>query len=185
MESIADGMTNSFCNQLTDELVRLCQRLKSRNITGQIDAIDIVQMAWKSAWTTQHSGLYNWERKRIRGYLKSIMLKKLKEIHRDYLDLGKRDVRRQIRFEIPTIGSKQDVESAYHAKSNSKQWAKGMFVRQMLTEISESEARIINLKLAGYTLAEISQRTGMNRRSIQRAVLRVRDRFENRWRNHQ
>ena len=62
---------------------------------------------------------------------------------------------------------------------------KGMFVRQMLTEISESEARIINLKLAGYTLAEISQRTGMNRRSIQRAVLRVRDRFENRWRNHQ
>ena len=62
---------------------------------------------------------------------------------------------------------------------------KGMFVRQMLTEISESEARIINLKLAGYTLAEISQRTGMNRRSIQRAVLRVRDRFESRWKNHQ
>ena len=51
MESIADGMTNSFCNQLTDELVRLCQRLKSRNVTAQIDAIDIVQMAWKSAWT--------------------------------------------------------------------------------------------------------------------------------------
>ena len=183
MESTVDRMTDSFCNQLTDELVRLAQRLKSRNITGQIDAIDIVQMAWKSAWMKQHSGLYNWERKRIRGYLKSIMLNKLKEVHRDYLDLGKRDVRRQIRFETPKIGSKQDVESAYHSKSNSKQWAKGMFVRQMLTEISESEAKIINLKLAGYTLAEISQRTGMNRRSIQRAVLRVRDRFEIRWRN--
>ena len=49
MESTVDRMTDSFCNQLTDELVRLAQRLKSRNITGQIDAIDIVQMAWKSA----------------------------------------------------------------------------------------------------------------------------------------
>ena len=79
MESTVDRMTDSFCNQLTGELVRLAQRLKSRNITGQIDAIDIVQMAWKSAWMTQHSGLYNWERKRIRGYLKSIMLNKLKD----------------------------------------------------------------------------------------------------------
>ncbi|MEC9096122.1 MAG: sigma-70 family RNA polymerase sigma factor [Planctomycetota bacterium] len=185
MESTVNAMTTSFCNQLTDELMKLASVLKSRNITSQLDALDIVQMAWKSAWTKQQSAITHWDRRRIRGYLKSILLNKLKQVHRDYLDLEKRDVRRQVRFEIPSDDRRQYVESAYHAKTKSQQWMNEVFIRQMLSELSESEARIIDMKLHGWTLAEISQQTGMNRRSIQRAVLRVRERFENRWRNEQ
>ncbi|MBA61397.1 MAG: hypothetical protein CMJ76_03435 [Planctomycetaceae bacterium] len=185
MESIVEDMTNSFCNQLTDELMKLARVLKSRNIPSQIDALDIVQMAWKSAWTRQQSALTQWDRKRIRGYLKAILLNKLKQVHRDYLDLEKRDVRRQVRFDIPADDRTQRVESAYHAKTKSTQWIDKVFIRQMLSEVSESEARIIDMKLHGWTLAEIAQQTGMNRRSIQRAVLRVRARFEKRWSNQQ
>ncbi|MEL0095763.1 MAG: sigma-70 family RNA polymerase sigma factor [Planctomycetaceae bacterium] len=169
MESTTRVMTHSFCNQLTDELAKLACVLRSRNITGQFDALDFVQMAWKSAWTRQQSELTYWDRKRIRGYLKSILLNKLK----------------QVRFDITVDDQEQIVESAYHARSTSSQWINKVFVRQILSEVSESDAQIINLKLEGCTLTEIAQQTGMNRRSIQRAVLRVRERFENRWKNQQ
>lgn len=185
MESTTRVMTHSFCNQLTDELAKLAYVLRSRNITGQFDALDFVQMAWKSAWTRHQSEITYWDRKRIRGYLKSILINKLKQVHRDYLDTEKRNVRKQVRFDIPVDDQEQIVESAFHARTSSAQWINQVFVRQILSEVSESEAQIINLKMEGCTLTEIARQTGMNRRSVQRAVLRVRDRFENRWRNQQ
>jgi len=185
MESTTIVMTHSFCNQLTDELAKLAYVLRSRNITGQFDALDFVQMAWKSAWTRQQSEIIYWDRKRIRGYLKSILVNKLKQVHRDYLDTEKRNVRKQVRFDIPVDDQEQIVESAFHARTSSTQWINQVFVRQILSEVSESEAQIINLKMDGCTLSEIARQTGMNRRSVQRAVLRIRERFENRWRNQQ
>ncbi len=181
MDSSERSMTNSFYTELTDDLTKLARINRNRRLGSQFDPLDLVQMAWKSALMTQQDSMARWERKRVRSYLRGILLNKLKVLHRSFLDLEKRDLRKQVHLEICVDARCQDTDSAYHAKTGSVYWHREVLIQQMLDELNENEARIIKLKLHGCSLAEIAEQTGLNRRSIQRAVIRIRKRFENRW----
>ena len=176
--------TDSICQWLTRDLAGLARVSTNEVLARQFDSLDLVQMAWKSVLTNHQQRLRGWKRDRIRAFIRGVLINKLRQLHRDYLDVEKRNMRRENRLDAHEILDCHQSNSVFVDETEMTRMDDLEFVEIMLTELQGSEAEVLRLKLQGYSLNEISSEMGMHRRSIQKVIHRIRTKFENRWRNN-
>ncbi len=178
-------ISDSICQWLTKELTGLARVSTNVALARQFDSVDLVQMTWQSVLSNHRSLLRTWKRDRIRAFLRGIMLNKLRQVHRDYLDVEKRDMRRESRLELDAESDDQSTQLSQQPDSQEfRSENHVVFVRQMLIELEGAEREVLVLKLKGLSNSQISSSLGWHRRSVQKAIQRIRTRFENRWRNN-
>ena len=113
------------------------------------------------------------------------MVNKLRQVHRDYLDVEKRDMRRELRLELDIDSDNQSNQLLQqHDSRECRSQSHVVFVQKMLIELEGAEREVLVPKLKGFSNAQISSSLGLHRRSVQKAIQRIRTRFENRWRNN-
>ncbi len=178
-------ISDSICQWLTKELTGLARVSTNVALARQFDSVDLVQMTWQSVLRNHRSVLRSWKRDRIRAFLRGIMVNKLRQVHRDYLDVEKRDMRRELQLELDIDSDNQSNQLLQqHDSRECRSQSHVVFVQKMLIELEGAEREVLVLKLKGFSNAQISSSLGLHRRSVQKAIQRIRTRFENRWRNN-
>lgn len=147
-------------------LMGLVQSQMAGHLKGQVEVDDIVQSVFKSIFRGLNGGIYNApEGSTLWQLLAVIAIHKVRR-NASKRVAAKRDSRRNVPLdgvsdaEVAAASSPEEVESA---------------IREAIEVLGEPEQAVVLLRLEGYTVEEISQRTQRSRRTVERSLQRSRE----------
>ena len=156
--------------QAAEELfVRYAKRLKSlanrqmaREISGRIDPEDVTQSIFRTLFRRLQAGQYSVPQgDSIWRLLVTIALNKIRSVgafHR----AAKRDIRKSASLDAEVSRQTADDELAVNVLR--------MTIEELLSDLTDSQRKIIHLRLEGNTVAEISKGAGRSRRTVERTL---------------
>ena len=157
-----DQAAEELFERYAKRLQSLANRQMAREISGRIDPEDVTQSIFRTLFRRLQAGQYSVPQgDSIWRLLVTIALNKIRSVgafHR----AAKRDIRKSASLEHETGGHASGDELAVNVLR--------MTIDELLSDLSESQKQIIQLRLEGNTVAEISKGSGRSRRTVERTL---------------
>lgn len=167
------GAAEEIFHRFAGQLIALARRRLHAGVRPKVDAEDVVQSVFKSFFLRQADGRVepaNWES--LWGLLVVITLRKCGRTVQYFSGLG-RDVRREVASPGP-----DDSYAAFEAISREptpeEAAALTETVEQVLRPLAERERQVLELRLQGYTVPEISTAVGRTEFTVEGILKKVR-----------
>lgn len=160
----------------TQLYLRYAQRLhalvrdqSSSDLARRVEADDIVQSVFRTFFTAASQGLY--QVPAGEDLWKLLLVIALNKIRAQALfhNAAKRDVRRT----TPIDGSAAERE-AFAVKDDGDQVFLRMIIDEALEQLPPSHRPMVQLRLEGFEVAEIAQKTGRSKRTVERLLQEAR-----------
>jgi RNA polymerase sigma-70 factor (ECF subfamily) len=149
-----------------------------RRVLAKVDPEDIVQSVCRSFFVRHAKGQFEFDGwNGLWALLATITLRKCGQ-KVNYFQAIRRDVRR----EQPATPSPDDSAASWQAIAREPTPSEAAIlvetVQEMMRGLEGHQRDVFELALQGYSVAEISDKVGYSRRTVQRVVERVRRRLE-------
>jgi RNA polymerase sigma-70 factor (ECF subfamily) len=174
----AEAVFNRFASQL---VVLARKRLNTR-LRQKVDEEDVVQSVFKSFFVRHADGqftLENWNS--LWGLLIRITLRKCNRWSERFQAGGGRDLGKEV-SPAPATDSVAAWEAVARDPSPSEAAVLAETIEKLLEGFSDKEREIVTLRLAGYTVPEISREVKSAQRTVERrlghALTIIRERHE-------
>jgi RNA polymerase sigma-70 factor (ECF subfamily) len=172
-----EDAASQIYQEFASRLIRLARQRLDGRLCQKLDAEDVVQSVFKSFFVRQSQGQFeldNWES--LWNLLVRIALRKCCHKKRAYYG-PHRDVRREAVREPREDDSCLEWGAVAPEPQPDEAAMLAETVRQFLGGLSERERQVVELRLQGYTAAEISVRVGRTEYTVQGILKSVRKRL--------
>lgn len=150
----------------------LAERQTGADLAARLDPEDVVQSVFRTFFRRASAGMYDipdgdelW---------KLFLVIALNKIRRkgNYHRAAKRDVR--------ATGRIEELAAEPHSGSTDEEAVRilQLTISDALAGLGESEARVVTLRIEGYEVQEIAERTGRARRTVERILQRFRKQLD-------
>jgi RNA polymerase sigma-70 factor (ECF subfamily) len=170
-----DAAARRVFEQFAGRLVGLARSRLSNRLRQKVDAEDVAQSVFKSFFAGHAEGQYqlvSWDS--LWGLLADITMRKCAR-KAEFYQAGRRDVAREVPGAEFSGGSWQGLA---RDPTPSEAAMLTETLEQLLTGLEPHERDMVVFDLQGYTIQEISERTGRAERSVYRILARVRKRLQ-------
>lgn len=166
-QSAADRMFHRYINRLS----RLAQARLTPRLAQRVDAEDIVMSAWRSFFVAAENGRFSI---RESGDLWSLLATiTLRKVYRtaEFHSAEKRDVNTEVcgTAEADLIAMLPSIEPGPEEAA-----ALVDLVENMLTSLTQTDRRIVELRLQGELMADVARESGVSERTVRRVLQKVR-----------
>jgi RNA polymerase sigma-70 factor (ECF subfamily) len=166
--------------QLVEEygqyILRAVRRRLSKKLRPKVDSVDFVQSVWASFFADPMAiGMFR-EPEAIIAYFAEIAAKKVAEEHRKCFYTPKRDVRREVPLAALAQDSRQSPCLAGSEPTPSETAVAEETWQRLGEDVPSNYLRVLELLRQGSTPREIEERIGVNKRTVQRIVAKLKDR---------
>lgn len=152
-------------------LLALTRARSSPELARQVEADDIVQSVFASFFRKAAGGLYDVpEGEELWNLFLVITLNKIRA-KGNFLRAAKRDVRRTVTAD----DEEREVPAAVADETALTELQ--MVVRDLMAELPDKSAEIVELRIAGHEVAEIAATTKRSRRTVERVLQEFRQRL--------
>jgi RNA polymerase sigma-70 factor, ECF subfamily len=164
-------------NKFARRLVALARTRLNSRLRAKMDPEDVVQSVWKSFFWRQEHGdfeLHNWSS--LWGLLAAITLRKCGH-QVDYFSAARRNIDRE-RSPRASAESSASFEAFAREPTPAEVAVVVDTLEQAMRGLEDYHRDILQLRLQGYSVAEISDQVGYTERTVHRVLERVRHRLE-------
>lgn len=168
-----DAAASEVFDRFAGRLIALARSRLSDRLRHKVDPEDVLQSALRSFFTRYREGqfrLENWER--LWGVLTVITLRKCGN-QADYFRAARRDVAREEPLTL-TLQQRLGLVALAREPAPPEAAALADTVEQLMRGLAERDRDVLSLHLQGYTIAEIGAQVGVARRTVKRALARIR-----------
>lgn len=169
-------VAQQVCKRFTHRLLSLANRRLEYHVKRKVDADDVVQSVYRSFFRRCLTGDFDIEDwNGLWSLLSRIAVRKCIR-HSKRMHAGCRDISRETSihgetddaapFELPDREPSPDEISAVRET-----------LQLLLEDLPDTKRYIVELRLAGFTVAEVSDRVGRSERSVHRSLEQVRSRL--------
>lgn len=165
-------------NRFAGRLIGLARARLDRMIRAKVGAEDVVQSAFRSFFRCHADGQFDvrdWDG--LWSLLVVITARKCGRQLRRYRSAG-RDVRKEVPALDEAEGPAAGLEALAHDPSPEEAAVLAETLEQLMGALKERERQVVELRLQGYTVPEISQRVGRTEYTVEGILKRVRQRIE-------
>jgi RNA polymerase sigma-70 factor (ECF subfamily) len=170
-------------NRFAGRLIGLARMRLDHVIRAKVGAEDVVQSVFKSFFRCHADGQFDvqgWDA--LWSLLVVITARKCGRQLRRYHGAA-RDVRREDPALESADGSASGWEALAHDPSPEEAAVLAETLERLMRDLKERERQVLELRLQGYTVPEISSRVGRTEYTVQGILKRVRQRLEPRFSN--
>lgn len=159
-ENAADTLYRRYA-----ERIRALARARlPEHLTARMDADDVVQSVFRAFFQSARRGLYQvLDGEGLWCLLAAVTVNKVRSLH-TYHGATRRDARSTVPFEA-------DQDDLPVLESSLME----VVVKDVLEHLPESERSAVEMRLEGYEVAEIANRTGRSKRSVERSLQKARE----------
>jgi RNA polymerase sigma factor (sigma-70 family) len=169
-----DAAAAKLFHRFASRLVALAHTRLDKRIRQVVGAEDVVQSVFKSFFrraADDQLELKDWES--LWGLLVVITIRKCGKRARHFFG-PRRDLRKEVSAALPTDQSDTDWEFMARGPEPADALVLVDLLEQIKAELSEREQRILELRLEGYTVPEISEQVGRTEYTVSGALRRIR-----------
>ena len=180
LESGDEAAAKEIFKRFASRLINLAHKRLNDRLGNKIDAEDVVQSVFRSFFVRQQEQKYsiaNWNS--LWGLLAKITLRKCHRQSERHFSM-KRDVRQEANQPGSPIGSQFDAwEAATREPTPDEVAIFEETVNDLFATLDEFQSRVIELKLQGYSVADIREQTNAtNERKVYRVLESVKEYLE-------
>jgi RNA polymerase sigma factor (sigma-70 family) len=159
-ENAADAIYRRYANR-----IRALARTKlPEHLTARMDADDVVQSVFRAFFQSARRGLYQvMDGEGLWCLLAAVTVNKVRSLHA-YHAAARRDARVTVPFEV-----KEDELRGLEPEVME------LVVRDVLENLPPTERKAVEMRLEGYEVAEIADRLGRSKRSVERSLQNARE----------
>jgi RNA polymerase sigma-70 factor (ECF subfamily) len=167
--------TNELFHRYVEKLMRIARRRLAPKLAGRVDPEDIVQSAYRSFFTAAGQGRFVLERSGdLWRLLVGITLNKLyRQVEQHTAQ--KRDVTKECRLSSGTDGELQTAAALSREPSPSDVAGLADEIELVMRQLEPVHREMFQLRLQGYLVEEIAERTNRTQRTVLRVLNRVKE----------
>jgi RNA polymerase sigma-70 factor (ECF subfamily) len=172
-----DDAARLVVDQFTRRLVCLAASRLPQALAAKVDPEDVVQSVFKSFFVRYAEGRFkldSWDN--LWTLLTVLTVRKCG--HRvEHFRAARRDVRREVTVATDPNGSDVPWEAATPEPTPAEAVLLSVTVEELLRGLVPAHRRIVQLRLEGSTIAEVSRQAGFTERTVHRVLDKVRARL--------
>jgi RNA polymerase sigma factor (sigma-70 family) len=159
-ENAADALYRRYA----DRIRALARTKLPEHLTARMDAEDVVQSVFRAFFQSARRGLYQvMDGESLWCLLAAVTVNKVRSVHAFHA-AARRDARVTVPFD-----AKEDDLPGLEAELME------LVVRDVLQQLPATERSAVELRLEGYEVAEIADRMGRSKRSVERSLQNARE----------
>lgn len=167
LRRIAAGQENAadaLYRRYADRIRGLARTKLPEHLTARMDADDVVQSVFRAFFQSARRGLYQvMDGEGLWCLLAAVTVNKVRSLHA-YHAAARRDARVTVPFE-------SNVDELPGLEPEVME----LVVRDVLEQLPPTERNAVELRLEGYDVAEIAERMGRSKRSVERSLQNARE----------
>jgi RNA polymerase sigma factor (sigma-70 family) len=159
-ENAADALYRRYA----DRIRALARTKLPEHLTARMDADDVVQSVFRAFFQSARRGLYQvMDGEGLWCLLAAVTVNKVRSLHA-YHAAARRDSRVTVPFE-----ANEDELPGLESEVME------LVVRDVLEQLPATERKAVEMRLEGYEVAEIADRMGRSKRSVERSLQNARE----------
>ncbi len=171
VQSGHEDAAKTLFDRYIERLQALANRQLAKEVSGRVDSEDVTQSIFRTLFRRLQDGQYSVpEGDSIWRLLVTIALNKIRSVGAHHR-AAKRDIRRSSELdgdELTQFAADDDELTVRLLR---------LTIEELLDDLTESQRKIIELRLEGYTVAEIAGQTGRSKRTVERTLQGFRGRL--------
>jgi RNA polymerase sigma-70 factor (ECF subfamily) len=166
-DAVADVAASELYRRYAKRISGLARTRLSNALLGRVDEDDVVQSVFRSVIEKIRQGVYDVPDENTLWELLAVVT--MNKVHslRKYHSAGRRDVRNTVHWD----------ELNLQGRSITTEDELTLAVAEILEKLPESHRDIVNLRMMGFSVAEIADKTGRSLRSTERILQSCRQYF--------
>jgi RNA polymerase sigma-70 factor, ECF subfamily len=161
-ETAADALYRRYA----DRIRALARARLPEHLTARMDPEDVVQSVFRAFFQSARRGLYQViDGEGLWCLFAAVTVNKVRSLH-DFHGAARRDARTTVPFDSPESGI-PGLETDLME----------LVVKDVLEQLPTSERTAVEMRLEGYEVAEIANRTARSKRSVERSLQKARERL--------